>query len=120
MAMTFVWTTESEATNLSVLVVLSQSSNPVFFLCVVDVDSPCAEFDHGTPLHIAASNLSVEAVRVLLQNGANPHAKDDLGRTPLGKRLRCLATGLTILRPRLHATFLSCHSMLDNNGIHNG
>ena len=49
------------------------------------MDSPCSEFDSGTPLHIAASNLSVEAVKVLLQNGANPHVKDDLGRTPLGE-----------------------------------
>ena len=92
----------------------------MFFLCVVDVDSPCAEFDHGTPLHIAASNLSVEAVRMLLQNGANPHAKDDLGRTPIGKRFHCLATGFTILRPRLHVTFLARYLVINNSWLNNG
>ncbi len=34
------------------------------FWCILDVDSPCAEFDQGTSLHIAASNLSVEAVKI--------------------------------------------------------
>jgi len=48
----------------------------------IDVESPCAEFDHGTPLHIAAANMCLEAVKVLLQNGANPTSKDDLGRSP--------------------------------------
>ncbi|KAI0207755.1 CAP-Gly domain-containing linker protein 4 [Lamellibrachia satsuma] len=49
----------------------------------MDVDSPCTEFEHGTPLHIAASNLACEAAAILLQHGANPRIKDDLGRTPL-------------------------------------
>jgi len=52
---------------------------------VADIDSRCTEFDNGTALHIAASNLAHEAVKVLLQNGANTHVKDDMDRRPLGK-----------------------------------
>ncbi|XP_060081440.1 CAP-Gly domain-containing linker protein 4-like isoform X1 [Ylistrum balloti] len=49
----------------------------------LDIDSTCSEFDHGSSLHIAASNLAYEAVKVLLQNGANPMMKDDMGRGPI-------------------------------------
>ncbi|XP_021359744.1 CAP-Gly domain-containing linker protein 3-like isoform X2 [Mizuhopecten yessoensis] len=49
----------------------------------LDIDSTCSEFDHGSSLHIAASNLAYEAVKVLLQNGANPMMKDNMGRGPL-------------------------------------
>ncbi|KAI8786616.1 CAP-Gly domain-containing linker protein 3 [Biomphalaria glabrata] len=49
----------------------------------LDIDSTCSEFEHGTALHIAASNLAHEACKVLLQNGANPTLKDDLGRMPV-------------------------------------
>lgn len=49
----------------------------------IDINSRCAEFDNGTPLHIAASNLAHEAVKVLLQNGANSHLKDSMDRKPL-------------------------------------
>ena len=55
------------------------------WLCVVDVDSLCSEFDAGSPLHIAAANLAYESGKVLLNNGANPHIKDDLGRLPIGE-----------------------------------
>lgn len=49
----------------------------------LDIDSVCSEFDNGSSLHIAASNLAYEAVRVLLQNGADALLKDDQGRTAL-------------------------------------
>ncbi|KAK7487524.1 hypothetical protein BaRGS_00021226 [Batillaria attramentaria] len=49
----------------------------------LDIDSTCSEFEHGTALHIAASNLAHEAIKVLVQNGANPGLKDDLGRIPI-------------------------------------
>ncbi|XP_052775253.1 CAP-Gly domain-containing linker protein 3-like isoform X2 [Mya arenaria] len=49
----------------------------------LDIDSRCSEFDNGTALHIAASNLAHEAVKVLLQNGANSHVKDDMDRKAL-------------------------------------
>ncbi|XP_076463059.1 CAP-Gly domain-containing linker protein 3-like isoform X2 [Babylonia areolata] len=49
----------------------------------LDIDSACSEFEHGTALHIAASNLAHEAIKVLVQNGANPGLKDDLGRVPI-------------------------------------
>lgn len=55
------------------------------FCMFVDIDSPCEQSDHGTPLHITATNLGVNSAKVLLQNGADPHATDDLGRTPCGK-----------------------------------
>ncbi|XP_046583518.1 CAP-Gly domain-containing linker protein 4-like isoform X1 [Haliotis rubra] len=48
----------------------------------LDIDSTCSEFEHGTALHIAASNLAHEAVKVLLHNGADPRLKDDLGNMP--------------------------------------
>jgi len=38
-------------------------------------------------LHIAASNLAYEAVKVLLQNGANAILKDDMGRAPVGEHI---------------------------------
>lgn len=49
----------------------------------LDIDSTCSEFEHGTALHIAASNLAHGAIKVLVQNGANPGLKDDLGRIPI-------------------------------------
>lgn len=49
----------------------------------IDIDNTCSEFDHGSSLHIAASNVAYNAVKVLLQNGANPYMKDDLGRQPI-------------------------------------
>ncbi|CAL1530139.1 unnamed protein product [Lymnaea stagnalis] len=49
----------------------------------LDIDCTCSEFEHGTALHIAASNLAHEACKILLQNGANPSLKDDLGRMPV-------------------------------------
>lgn len=55
------------------------------FCLISDIDSVCSEFDNGSSLHIAASNLAYEAVRVLLQNGADALLKDDQGRTALGK-----------------------------------
>ena len=60
-----------------------------FWLISLDIDSVCSEFDNGSSLHIAASNLAFEAVKVLLQNGADALLKDDLGRTALGKTLLC-------------------------------
>jgi len=51
----------------------------------VDVDSPCSEFDGGTPLHIAARNLALETAKVLLANGAYPFTADLNGKLPLGK-----------------------------------
>ena len=48
----------------------------------VDVDTHCVEYESGTALHIAASNLSIAAARVLLKFGANAEATDDLGRKP--------------------------------------
>ena len=48
----------------------------------VDVDSGCVEYESGTALHIAASNISLAAARVLLKFGADTEACDDLGRKP--------------------------------------
>ena len=47
-----------------------------------DVDTHCVEYENGTALHIAASNLCLAAARVLLKFGANSEAIDDLGRKP--------------------------------------
>jgi len=67
--------------------VIFQFTNHKYWLHVVDVDSPCSEFDGGTPLHIAARNLSLETAKVLLANGSYPFAVDLNGRMPLGKSL---------------------------------
>ena len=48
-----------------------------------DVDTHCVEYENGTALHIAASNLSLGAARVLLKFGADIEATDDLGRKPV-------------------------------------
>ncbi|XP_039642273.1 CAP-Gly domain-containing linker protein 4-like isoform X4 [Perca fluviatilis] len=37
-----------------------------------EVDATCSDFDFGTALHIAASNLCMSAVKCLLELGANP------------------------------------------------
>ncbi|CAG2165678.1 unnamed protein product [Oppiella nova] len=47
------------------------------------IDDQCRDFDGGTPLHIAASNMCLESAKVLLNCGANILLKDDLNRTPL-------------------------------------
>lgn len=47
------------------------------------LDSACASLDMQTPLHIAASNLCLKSVRVLLSAGANVLLKDNSMRTPL-------------------------------------
>ncbi|KAK6489432.1 CAP-Gly domain-containing linker protein 4-like [Huso huso] len=47
-----------------------------------DVDATCSDFDFGTALHIAASNLCVRAVKCLLEHGANPAFRNDHGQTP--------------------------------------
>ena len=49
----------------------------------VDVDVTCGECDNGTSLHIAASNLSLEAAKVLLTFGADVTMRDDLARLPI-------------------------------------
>merc|ERR1711936_784570 len=48
-----------------------------------DVDTHCVEYENGTALHIAASNLGLGAARVLLKFGADIEATDDLGRKPV-------------------------------------
>ncbi|KAM4042918.1 CAP-Gly domain-containing linker protein 4 [Anomaloglossus baeobatrachus] len=47
-----------------------------------DVDATCSDFDFGTALHIAASNLCLGAVKALLEYSANPVFRDDRGRVP--------------------------------------
>ena len=50
------------------------------FLQGIDVDTVCTEYENGTALHIAATNLGVSAVQVLLNFGADPNLTDDLAR----------------------------------------
>ena len=44
----------------------------------LDVDETCEEFENGSALHIAATNLSVEAAKALIGFGADLHLTDDL------------------------------------------
>lgn len=48
-----------------------------------DVDVCCKEFDNGTSLHIAASNLCLEGAKCLLQHGADASLRDKLNRIAL-------------------------------------
>ena len=48
-----------------------------------DVDTTCVEYENGSALHIAATNLCLGAARVLLKFGADLEATDDLGRKPI-------------------------------------
>ncbi|WP_103327997.1 ankyrin repeat domain-containing protein [Bacteroidetes bacterium endosymbiont of Geopemphigus sp.] len=36
-----------------------------------------------TPLHWAVNNINAEAIKTLLERGANIEVKDDTGKTPL-------------------------------------
>ncbi|XP_045623187.2 CAP-Gly domain-containing linker protein 3 isoform X1 [Procambarus clarkii] len=54
----------------------------------VCINDACLEYSGGAPLHIAAANLSLEAVRVLLQHGAALSLTDTQGRTPF----QCIPT----------------------------
>ncbi|CAJ0944390.1 unnamed protein product [Ranitomeya imitator] len=54
----------------------------VTVLFLSDVDATCSDFDFGTALHIAASNLCLGAVKALLEYRANPAFRDDQGRVP--------------------------------------
>ncbi|CAL9686209.1 unnamed protein product [Knipowitschia caucasica] len=47
-----------------------------------EVDATCSDFDFGTALHIAASNLCTTAVKCLLDFGANPAFRNDSGQCP--------------------------------------
>ena len=52
----------------------------------VDLDAPSADlYSHGTPLHHAVSSGSLDAVRALVEAGADPRIADTAwGGTPLG------------------------------------
>nr|XP_046269859.1 CAP-Gly domain-containing linker protein 4-like isoform X2 [Scatophagus argus]XP_046269860.1 CAP-Gly domain-containing linker protein 4-like isoform X2 [Scatophagus argus]XP_046269861.1 CAP-Gly domain-containing linker protein 4-like isoform X2 [Scatophagus argus] len=56
--------------------VVLQSSQPG------EVDATCSDFDFGTALHIAASNLCLSAVKCLLELGANPAFRNEKGQCP--------------------------------------
>lgn len=47
-----------------------------------EVDATCSDFDFGTALHIAASNLCTSAAKCLLELGANPAFRNEKGQCP--------------------------------------
>uniref|UniRef100_A0A7N6BNN2 CAP-Gly domain-containing protein n=1 Tax=Anabas testudineus TaxID=64144 RepID=A0A7N6BNN2_ANATE len=60
-----------------------------------EVDATCSDFDFGTALHIAASNLCISAVKCLLELGANPAFRNEKGQymadaAAVAKELRTL------------------------------
>ncbi|XP_075692376.1 CAP-Gly domain-containing linker protein 3 [Rhinoderma darwinii] len=46
------------------------------------LNSTCSDFNHGTAVHIAASNLCLGAVKCLLEHGANPSVRNSKGQVP--------------------------------------
>ncbi|KAM4641585.1 CAP-Gly domain-containing linker protein 3 isoform 1-T1 [Discoglossus pictus] len=46
------------------------------------LNSTCGDFNHGTALHIAASNLCIGAVKCLLEHGANPSVRNSKNQVP--------------------------------------
>ena len=51
----------------------------------MDVDA--RDHDHSTPLHLAAQYSSVKAAQLLLEHGADIHARNKNGWTPLHESL---------------------------------
>jgi ankyrin repeat protein len=65
------------------------SGNPELLLDL-GADIEAADYQDQTPLHNAADNFQAHAARVLVARGANVHAKDKMGDTPLASALaRC-------------------------------
>jgi peptide-methionine (S)-S-oxide reductase len=76
-----------------------------------DLNAPSAGlYSHGTPLHHAVSSGSLDAVKVLVESGANPNVKDSAwGGTPLGWAHHYLNEGQAAQRGKEYAeiaTFL--------------
>lgn len=76
----------------------------------LDINRPCSDFENGTALHIAASNLCLESVSVLLEFNANPAARDDIGRTPA----ECLPDPGSSAIPDIDDTVSQLLKMLQN------
>ncbi|KAK2718779.1 CAP-Gly domain-containing linker protein 4-like isoform X2 [Artemia franciscana] len=75
----------------------------------IDIDDPCHEYDNGSALHMAAGSLSLESARVLMEYGANPSLKDDLGRTPFD----CIPDPTTVdLLPEAESTIQELFELL--------
>eukprot|EP00795_Rhopilema_esculentum_P010959 gene10959-19795_t len=74
-----------------------------------DADAPCKEFDNGTPLHIACSNLCLKAAKCLLQHKANPNFRDASGRKPR----ECLPPGSSLEQnPEMQSLMLKMQALL--------
>ena len=79
-----------------------------------DVNSPSAElYAHGTPLHHAVSSGSLDAVRLLVEAGADLNAADSAwGGTPLGWAQYYLSEGQGAVAGKQYAeiaTYLGSH-----------
>lgn len=57
------------------------------------LNTPCADFDGATPLHLAAMTGSIGAVSALLDNGADATARDNFRRTPLQSAKLVMSSG---------------------------
>ncbi|KAF6729037.1 CAP-Gly domain-containing linker protein 4 [Oryzias melastigma] len=70
---------------LTTLVSISHYSSYMFIPLDLptNIDATCSDFDFGTALHIAASNLCISAVKCLLELGANPAFKNEKGQCPV-------------------------------------
>uniref|UniRef100_A0A671RXA3 Si:dkeyp-47f9.4 n=1 Tax=Sinocyclocheilus anshuiensis TaxID=1608454 RepID=A0A671RXA3_9TELE len=72
----------SRWTNMNALHYAAYFDVPPLIRVVLQVDATCSDFDFGTALHIAASNLCTSVVKCLLELGANPAFRNDKGQCP--------------------------------------
>lgn len=64
---------------------LASCSILILRVCVCVLCACSCDYDKRTPLHLAVAEGHVELVALLLMNGADPHAMDRWGLTPLAE-----------------------------------
>ncbi|XP_065850069.1 potassium channel SKOR-like [Euphorbia lathyris] len=75
------------------------------------IDPNSKDYDHRTPLHVAASEGLYLMAKLLIENGASVLSKDRWGRTPLDEaRMTGNKKLMKLLEDGKHAQLLECNS----------